>query len=456
MAQKFLNLILSTKAKTALALLMLTISIHGLANEYLHKIDKFSSLFQERMVEASEAIAASDLNELGKQKYIESLSRSSSAVQSAVVELQSLYTKQFIDRQITPEEKASLVKIESDISIAVQQILQMTRKLVEITAHRRPTFARAWHDMQADRLSKKISSITTLLQSKEKIPLDPLIGITQLLQAGNKKVATACALVGGMCLQKSMTDLMNSLEAENFFRTKDITFEGIAPSKSIISQSQKAVVIMIGNHDQPVYDIALAQRLSSMLGMDHHIIMTRKSVYPIPPPTKNGDIVYVVDNDPKSNPIKESIEQIKYSLQSKDKVSLAVYPEGMLPYTAGQMPMSTKEGAFVIARKLAAELALQNIPVLMVEFNTNIVRHLSDRKLTPALINIVKTEFVPTTSMVKGQSDSWIDDRRTEAENRFNTERGERQLDIFDSRPIKNSMIPAASGSRCQRVFEGS
>jgi hypothetical protein len=456
MAQKFLNMILSTKAKTTLALLMLTISVHGQANEYLRKIDKFSTLFQERMTEASEAIAVSDFNKLAKQSYIQSLSESSITVQNAVVELQSLYNKQFIDRKITPEEKASLVQIESDISIAVQQILHLTKKLVGIAAHGRPTFVGRWRDLQADFLAKKISNLTSSLHNRKKVPLDPLVGITQLLQAGNRKVSTACALVGGMCLQKSMTDLMNSLEAKNFFRTKDITFEGIAPSRSIISQSQKAVVIMIGNHDQPVYDIALAQRLSSKLGMDHHIIMTRKSVYPIPPPTQNGDIVYVVDNDPKSNPIKESIEQIKHSLQNKDKVSLAVYPEGMLPYTAGQMPMSTKEGAFVIARKLAAELALQNIPVLMVEFNTNIVRHLTDRTLTPALLNIVKTEFVPTTPMIKGQSDSWIDDRRIEAENRFNKERGERQLNIFDSRPIKNSMIPAASGSRCQRVFEGS
>jgi len=74
--------------------------------------------------------------------------------------------------------------------------------------------------------------------------------------------------------------------------------------------------------------------------------------------------------------------------------------------------------------------------------NTNVIEHLTESLPVDPLVKIVKIEQVPTEPIVKGQKDLWIEARRLEAENRFNTHRGIGQMDILEAKKVSDSQIP--------------
>ena len=376
----------------------------------------------------------------GKFQYIKDVVvQSKVSFLASTQKLKFLYQKQFITKSITPEEKAEIVSLESRISIATHRHLVILRGLVS----RIRGFQVGVH-LKVKKLVAQLVEINAALLSGSNVRVTIGMGLQQLLQAGRKVFSTACNMIMGMCMKKSLSDMMDGLEAQSFLRSDKIQFRGLEEAEHILSESNHSVFILIGNHDQPLFDIALARQVSLKLGSQHHMTMTRKSVYPVPPPETAGDVIYVIDGDKNSNPVKESVDAlVKYS-QSSERVSLAVYPEGMLPYTGGQMPMITKEGAFVIARKVAPLLAEQGIDTYLVEMNTNIIEHLTSKKIIDPTVDVVKVEKVPTSSMIKGQPDPWIESRRLEAENNFNLHRGNTQIDIFDTEGVKGSLIPAA------------
>ena len=61
--------------------------------------------------------------------------------------------------------------------------------------------------------------------------------------------------------------------------------------------------------------------------------------------------------NPKYRPVVDSVRMVRKALKDDRCVPLTMYPEGMMPFTGAQMPFITKEGAHVIARKLAIELS---------------------------------------------------------------------------------------------------
>jgi len=241
------------------------------------------------------------------------------------------------------------------------------------------------------------------------------------------------------------------LDAANFFRSDELEFRGAERALEAMAGHRRRVLVVIGNHDTAVYDGPIGQTWAEMLGSGHHIVMTRKSVYPIPPPESHGDIVYVDEDDPSSFPLAESVSKIKQFLTQHDVVSLTIYPEGMMAFTAAQMPLVTKDGAFVVARKLAIELGASDIPVFLVEVKTNTLDEITRHDFVPATTEVAAVEVVPATPFVKGQPDEWMSRRRLEAENRFNEHRGNRMLDVVASTRIPGALTYDARGLSSER-----
>ena len=408
--------------------------------EYFSKMDQFTQLTKMQLSRFGGLIAIQSANEQIQNQMRVIIYTQGKILDEKIKQLKDLYTKIFITNEATPEEKKSLVSFESNLSIAIQRQLDMARtywktiQLGENTEARQKKFI-------AD-----FSEITERLKSNSPQDVPVSMGLQQVLQARRAPFQTTCRLIGSICMRKSLSEMLDTLDAHNFLRADQVDFQNFKPIQNTLDEAGKSVFILIGNHDQPLYDIVLAREVALKLGSEHHMTMTRKSVYPVPPPESAGDVVYVVDNDPKSNPVKASVEALKNQFTNPHvkRVSLAVYPEGMLPYTGGQMPMTTKDGAYIIARKLSNELAAQGIKVFLVEMKTNMIEHLTSEDMKPPQVRLNRIELVPSNAIQKGVRDPWSDQQRLLSENSFNSHRGETQMDILNLKKAKNSVLPLA------------
>ena len=413
---------------------------------YLAKLRNFEHLFQERVAVAL-AILGND-SAAGRE-----ILRYQKIFTVALDELAGLYTAKFIDGTLPPDKVAALTKLEADIAMATQQNLEIMRRMLRAHSGTPGGPNGNWRLRRLTAWMKKTSSA---LDARANMPLSLRISIPQLLLAGRKPIRTAGSLVKSSMTRKSLTEMADALDSSNFLRTDEIRFEGIDPAREQLANHPKRVLVMISNHDLAIYDGTIAYRLALLLGSEHHISVTRKSIYPIPPPESAGDVVYVDEDDPNNRPVADSVGKVRDSLTTHSCVSLAILPEGMMPFTGAQMPLITKEGAHVIARKLSVELQDLGAAVILVESNLNVLYHLTTRELTEARLAVRDVAVVPTTPMGKGGGDEWIRRARLESETRFNTDRGERMLDIRCTKPLPGSMTyPAETLGTMSAEFRG-
>lgn len=426
---------------------------HSSSYKYFEKMNQFGRLTDYQFKAFLDHVQGQyNLDSSTRLQLEESIQMQRNTLWSEIQKMENLYNKIFIEKTATKEDRKALVYSESNLSIAIHRQLI---HLHDFLKSNKPGSYRL--SQKTTKLIEKLNTISNELREGKSIAVPASMGISQVFQAGQKLPTSICKLAAGFCTRASLSELMDSLDERNFLRDgQKYQYKGISNIKAELDKNKKAVFILIGNHDQPLMDIALARNVSLQLGSDQHITMTRKSVYPIPPPEKAGDVVFVVDNDPKSNPVQKSLDLLTENIVSKnkDRVSLAVYPEGMLPYTGGQMPMTVKEGAFVIARKLAVQLEASGVPVFLVQMKSNIIEHLS---ATNAIAPEVKMEFierVPSNPIDKSQPDVWIETKRLQAENSFNSHRGNTQIDVFNLDKVPHSKIPYGLEMRsCSKVF---
>ena len=423
--------------------------------KYIDKMTQFGRL-TEYQTQAFSDFSKEELQKRLSQEALNSLKTSlknqNTSMWSEIKELQKLYTDIFISKTADKEARKLLVSREASLSIAIHRQLLYLHEFINLSLSNKSSDL----SKKALTLSENMNAISKDLAEGKAIKVTTGMGLNQVLQAGKKTPSSVCSLLMGFCTRRSLSTLMDSLNEGIFLRTNEYTFEGIDKTTQILGQQKKSVFILIGNHDQPLMDIALGRKVALKLGSDQHITMTRKTVYPIPPPESAGDVVFVVDNDPKANPVQKSVDIVTKNIldSKKDRVSLAVYPEGMLPYTGGQMPMTVKEGAFVIARKLSVQLAAQGIPVYLVQMKSNVIEHLTSVENIPALVKMEAIEKVPANVMEKGIPDTWIEAKRIQAENSFNSHRGETQIDIFNLDKAPSSKIPyGLEMKKCSMVF---
>lgn len=394
---------------------------------YLSKLRNFEDLFNER--------ASVALTILGRESASSrEINRYQRVFTAAVHELASLYTAKFVDGNVPPEKAAILTPLEANIAMATQQNLEIMRRMVCRSS------GGSLDQVLLKRLSKWMARTTSGLESRGAIPFSLRISVPQLLQAGRKPLRTFGSLVKSSLLRKSMTALYDGLDPSNFLRTPDLRFEGIDSALDQLAKYPRRVLVIIANHDLGLYDGTIAQRLASLLGSQHHIVMTRKGVYPLPPPANTGDVVYVDEDNPKYRPVADSVGLVRGALKDAQCVTLAMYPEGMMPFTGAQMPLITKDGGHIIARKLAIELAGSDTTVLVIEANSNMLSHLTGREVFQPSLTISSIMAVPATPFNSRGTDEWAGQARRETERRFNADRGVRMLNILCAKPLPGSM----------------
>lgn len=397
---------------------------------YFSKLRNFADLFDERT-----AVAVTILGEDSEPGR--AILRYRDILAGALAELGRLYTAKFIDDSLPAEQEAILPPLEANIAMATQQNLEIMRRMISI---RSGNLVKPLAEFRLRRLTAWMEKTSSSLQRRGDIPLSLRISVPQLLLAGRKPLRAIGSVVYSTVTRKSVTAMAVALDPSNFLRTDAIGFDGVDAAVAQLNSYPRRVLVMIANHDLGIFDGAITYELALRLGSQRHISMTRKLVYPIPPPESAGDVVYVNEADPKYRPVSDCVRKIREALQTASRVSLAIYPEGMMPFTGAQMPMITKEGAHVIARKLAIELQDLDAPVILLETNLNVLRHLTQTEIIAPRVTIANIEVVPTAPLGRNGPDEWVSRSRVESERRFNADRGERMMDILRAKPLPDSM----------------
>ncbi len=411
---------------------------------YFSKIQRFEELYDDRVSTALSLLA-------DDPKAVREIERSQAIIKSAVHELTDLYMALYVEKNPAQGKGNALrlTRLEANIVMATQQNLEAMRKMIKIKSRGSTRSVRSLRSKVNRHSVSKMN--TSLARGDDVAPISILVAVKQLLCAGRKPFKTLLTLVVMTVLHRPVTDWQRHMDPSNFFRSEDVTFHGVDAIRELTARYPRRVLVVIGNHDTSLYDGSIAQRLAFMLGSEHHIVLTRKSVFPIAPPESAGDVVFIDEEDPKSYPIAESVLKTKEFLNKHDIVSLAVFPEGMMGFTGAQMPLVTKEGAYVLARKLAIELKDFDVPVFLVEAKSNTLVHLTHHDFVEATVEVTGVEIVPADPLVKGKPDEWIEGRRVESENRFNEARGEQMLDIQSSSRIPGTIVYDARGLRNER-----
>jgi len=407
--------------------------------EYFAKLEGFEELYDDRIAIGRAALA-------DDPSAVEAIDNSQAIIKAGLRELVERYRNLYVDDDAPrgKDDALLLTRLEANIAMAAQQTLDAMRKLIRIRSRRSTGPLAA---ARSRRLVRSINTINSSLARRDPAaPLSVAVSVPEMLLAGRKPVKTSLIVIALVGLHRSVSHWPRWLDPSNFFRGDDIVFKGVDAANLAMADSPRRAMVIIGNHDASLYEGSLSNRLSRQIGSQHHIIMARRGVYPIPPPVSPGDVVYVDEDDPKLLPVAESVSRVKESLTKHDIVSLAVYPEGMMPFTGAQMPLAAKEGAYIVARKLAIALHDEGVPVYLVEIVSNMLEHLSVPECTQATLTITSVEKVPDEPMVKGKTDDWLARRRLESETLYNKLRGERMLDIRSGRRIPNAKTYEARG----------
>lgn len=415
------------------------ITDRGVDCTYLSKLNYFEQLFDQRTSAAAALFppGSAARSEIGRYR---------TTLAGALAELRELYRAQYLDRDAAAGLQGVLTPLEANIAMATQQNLEIMRRMIGLQRSHRPDPLKS---LELKALTLWMHRTGSSLERRDAVPFSLLVSVPQLLQAGRKPFGTVASLVTSTLRRRSVSAMTDALDASNFFRCADVRFEGVERAERELSHYQRVALIVIANHDLGIYDITLAHRLSELLGCQRHMIMNRRTVYPIAPPAESGDVIFVDEDDPTLRPVADSVTQLKSALDGNTRVSLAVYPEGMMPFTGAQMPLITKDGAFVIARKAAIALRDDDVPVVLVTARSNFLEHLTEPEAVDPVVSIVDLDVVPDTPLAREAVDDWIHDRRLRAENCFNVGRGEKMLNIFSTRPLRGSMTYQAVSLDC-------
>ena len=407
--------------------------------EYFSKLDGFEALYDDRVAIGRAALA-------DDPDAVAAIDNSQVVIKAALRELVERYRNLFVDESAPrgKDDALLLTRLEANIAMAAQQTLDAMRKLIRLRGRRSVNPIAAVRSRLLIRSVNKINS--SLARRDAAAPLSVAVAVPEMLLAGRKPVKTSLIVIALVGLHRSVSHWPRWLDPSNFFRTDDIVFRGVEAANAAMAESPRRAMVLIGNHDASMYEGALCNRLSRQIGSQHHIVMARRGVYPIPPPVSPGDVVYVDEDDPKLFPVSEAVSRVQEFLEKNDVVSFGVYPEGMMAFTGAQMPLAAKEGAYIVARKLAITLHEQGVPVYLVEIVSNMLEHLTQPECTEATATITSIQKVPGERIAKGKPDEWLAQRRLQSEMLYNKLRGERMLDIRSGRRIPNAKTYEARG----------
>jgi hypothetical protein len=299
---------------------------------------------------------------------------------------------------------------------------------------------------------KKIIKTTAQVQAtdenKNHVKPEPIARIDIIPMKSKGSTRTLCGAFMKLCFQESVTDLLEGLPEHQFmksapqepvFWTRTANPDQLQPGLPQIPKD--AAFILTMNHDHQILDLKYVRKIARALGIDRTALLTTRVVWALG--KQDQDTLFIQDKD-----LSQKVTDVLADSAHKNP-SVAIYPEGNLPFPLTQFPMISKFGAYIMARKAAIQLASKR-PVYLIDIQSNLLKFSTTSADIPMEFILSQPELVPTDAL--GKRDPWSERKRLEFEARAN--RPETRSLMVDLKSGK--IIPGTNVRAAIEIKEGS
>lgn len=386
-----------------------------------------------------EALESSSLSRELKEE-IKEISKNFVLISKAKAEqLKTDYRSVFINFEKNDAAKNRLNYLETGLKWATEIVLKSLAEISSQLQSQRP------HQRvirkEIERIVKTTAQIQATNENKNYVKPHPIARIDIIPMKSKGSTRTLCAAFLKLCFQESVTDLLEGLPEPQFMKgvpqkpvywTRSAKQDQLRPGLPEIPK--EAALILTMNHDHQILDLKYVRKIARELGIDRTALLTTRVVWALG--KQDQDTLFVQDKD-----LSQKVTDVLGDINSKNP-SVAIYPEGNLPFPLTQFPMISKFGAYIMARKSAIQLASKR-PVYLIDIQSNLMKFSTSTADLPMEFIISEPELVPTEAL--GKRDAWAERKRLEFEARANRlETRSLMVDLKSGRMIPGTNIRAA------------
>ncbi len=402
---------------------------------YLRRLQLFALSFKEQIhaVALPQIMEHRQLSIEDRKTLYDLLAKANTTIQQAIGELAGAYKNEYVAGNASNAQRTKITDIESQVSKGVNNINITLVKVLNILEH----------GGSLQDLDKELGYITQAVNGIENNESFDFVPGFLPLNAGPRAkgmIQMGCTAISGLCRPGfgSIRSYARAINYDQVFNLEDGNRLAINGVQQLEDLPEDAAVIFVVNHDQALGDIKVVQEIAKSIGIKRDMVLTRKEVniqnHGFPALDKNT--LFIEDKEwmPKA------IDRMK---TAKGRSSLTVAPEGTLPYWGAQMPLTSKVGAWVAARRAANALKESGKQVFVVNVTSNTLENVTSREATDLVFDVQAPIAVPDGEVSK--NDPWVLEHRESFEAMANVGRGTNMPDLIDRMPLRGTEIPAAA-----------
>jgi hypothetical protein len=372
------------------------------------------------------------------QEEIKRVSKDFVVVSKAKAEqMKTDYRSVFISYEKNDAAKNRLNYVEIGLKWATEIVL---KSLAEISSQLQSNPNERVIRKEIKKIIKTTAQVQATDENKNYVKPDPMARIEIIPMKSKGSTQALCSAFLKLCFQESVTDLLEGLPEQQFMKsapqepiywTRTAETDQLRPGLPQIPKD--AAFILTMNHDHPILDLKYVRKIARELGIHRTALLTTKAVWALG--KQDQDTLFVQDKD-----LSQKVTDVLSD--NAGKSSVAIYPEGNLPFPLTQFPMISKFGAYIMARKSAIQLASKR-PVYLIDIQSNLMKFSTSDKTIPLEFIVSEPELVPTEAL--GKRDPWSERKRLEFEARANRlETRSLMVDLKSGRMIPGTNIRAA------------
>jgi hypothetical protein len=412
---------------------------NGRANPFPKALDEHHKRMQINIESRFfDAIDSSQLSSELKDR-IKAVSREFLIISKSKAEqLKADYETVFIRIEKNEAAKNRSANLETGLKWATEISL---KSMAIISSQLQPVPNKKAIEKELEKIIKTTAQLQATDENKNHVKPEPIARVEIIPMNVKGSTRTLCSAFLKLCMQESVTDLLEGLPDEQFMRkhpekplywTRPQSGGDLIPGLPKIPENAGIVLTM--NHDHQIMDLKYVRKIARALGIDRTALLTTRVVWAIG--KQDQDTLFVQDKD-----LAGKVTQVLND-NSKNTPAVAIYPEGNLPFPVTQFPMISKFGAYIMARKSAVQLA--NVrPVYLIDIQSNLIKYSTSNEPVPLEFIITEPELVPSDAL--GKRDAWAEKKRLEFETRANRlETRSLMVDLKSGKMIPGTNIRAA------------
>ncbi len=406
--------------------------------DYQEKLRTFHGLLAKQIndVFLPQVLEAEQLNMMDQKVIFEEIKTFESIFSQRMAQVELMYTDVFVNLNKDPVKKSTLFMTEANLAISSHVALTSMWNILN-----KLNIGKSLKDIQAE-LQKVRAMSEELTRNNREVTFNSKDYWKLLVPIKGKSAKAVCSYITRFCLMNQNLTEFTQKEVidKTLLRKKTNLIVRGESGVDFNSLPRNAVIVLVSNHDYGILDGRLISKVAESLGIKKSLTVIDTDIYPHLKVRDNKDQNLLQKNEKFFGKVLEQAEKFV-----DGRISMNIFPEGVIQYWGSQFPRTAKWGAFAYARRAAEQLKGKK-EVYIVEVSTNALDYITSGE-TKDLVALVKQPVrVPDAPM--SEKDEWTGKMRLEFEKSANQARASKQIDLIDRGTVKGTNIPRASGVR--------